>query len=68
VPLWPTIFRIRTYRAHHHKCGPSRNAGGYWVVFLFERRITVYRLMRAEQVEPSPYNHHLQGFLTCLRH
>ena len=46
---------------------PTGNAGGYWVVFLFERRITVYRLVRAEQVEPLPYNHHLQEFLTSLK-
>jgi integrase/recombinase XerD len=43
------------------------SAGGYWVVFLFERRITVYRLMRAEQGEPLPYNHHLRDFLTSLK-
>jgi site-specific recombinase XerD len=40
---------------------PGGNARGYWVVFLFERRITVYRF------EPSPYSHHLQEFLTSLK-
>jgi integrase/recombinase XerD len=38
------------------------------VVFPFERRIIVYRLVRADQVEPSPYTHHLQEFLTFLKH
>jgi len=34
-------------------------AGGYWVVFLFERRIIVDRSARAEQAQLSPYNNHL---------
>jgi hypothetical protein len=35
--------------------------------FSFERRNTVSRSMPAEQGEPSPYNHHLQEFLTFLK-
>jgi hypothetical protein len=45
---------------------PSGNAGGYWVVFLFERRIIVYRSARAEQAQQSPHNNHLLEFLTFL--
>src|SRR5260370_4177329 len=45
---------------------PSGNAGGYWLDFL-SKETTVSRSMLAEQNEPSPYNHHLQQFLTFLK-
>jgi site-specific recombinase XerD len=35
--------------------------------FSLERRTTMSNAMLAEQSEPSPYNHHLQQFLTFLK-